>query len=118
VRRRLPRSHSEFEEVACCGHINALSDGHAVSAPASASRANEPLPKYAWPGGYPLYYVDGEGNVLCAPCASRDAEPSQTAIDYDINWEDPELTCDDCGAAIECAYPADHAHPSPGERRE
>lgn len=28
-------------------------------------------PSYAWPGGYPIYYVDNDNNVLCPTCASR-----------------------------------------------
>jgi hypothetical protein len=77
--------------------------------------ANEPLPKYAWPGGYPIYYVDGEDNVLCASCANGDTDASQAAVEYGINWEDGELICDDCGNAIECAYPSDGEERPAGE---
>ena len=67
---------------------------------------DEALRACAWPGGYPVYYIDGEDNVLCPLCAHR-AGVSQAAVEYDINWEDPELTCDDCGAAIQYAYYVD-----------
>jgi hypothetical protein len=77
---------------------------------------NEPLPKYAWPGGYPLYYIDGEDDVLCPRCANRTGA-SQTAVEYDINWEDPELTCDDCGTVIKCAYYADGDELNPDQQQ-
>ena len=79
---------------------------------------DEPLPAYAWPGGYPVYYLDREDSVLCAPCANRDAESLPTAVEYGINWEDPDLTCDDCSAAIECAYCPDDQERPVGEQRE
>jgi hypothetical protein len=54
------------------------------------------LPSYAWPGGYPLFYLSQDGTVYCAECASqRDAEPP--VVTYDINYEDPLLFCEGCG---------------------
>lgn len=54
----------------------------------------------AWPGGYPLFYIDTCSNVLCPSCASRETDPSQEPIAADINWEDAH----DCGKRIESAY--------------
>ena len=81
---------------------------------------NGNLPAYAWPGGYPLYYVCADGGILCPNCANkqsavRDADEHPDYPDYDqwrtiavdINWEDASLTCDNCSQRIESAY-ADH----------
>ncbi len=67
------------------------------------------LPAYAWPGGYPIYYMDKESNVLCPECANREIDQAQEAIAYDANWEDPSLHCDDCGTRIASAYAEDEA---------
>lgn len=64
------------------------------------------LPTYAWPGGYPLFYLDDEGNTLCAACATKDDMESKP-IAYDTNWEDASLFCDDCYQRIESAYAED-----------
>lgn len=62
------------------------------------------LPAFAWPGGYPIFYLDKQENILCPECASREVED---VVDSDVNWEDDNLTCDDCGRPIDCAYPPD-----------
>ena len=63
------------------------------------------LPSHAWPGGYPIYYLDKQGNVLCAKCASRDIDDAAAVVAADINWES-DLECDDCDEEIERAYEA------------
>ncbi len=78
------------------------------------------LPKYAWPGFYPLYYQDEDNVVLCPDCANElekayregDADYREFAEqglpdNYGINWEDPTLYCDECGKRIESAYAED-----------
>lgn len=61
------------------------------------------LPAYAWPGGYPFYYLSADGRTWCPNCANQnDAEPPITA--YDVNYEDTDLLCDGCGARLEAAY--------------
>ena len=71
--------------------------------------------KYAWPGGYPMFYLCEDGGVLCAgnECAngleSKEAEPDYGRSQWlivaaDINWEDGSLICDHCGERIESAY--------------
>lgn len=32
------------------------------------------LPAYAWPGGYPIIYLDGNNKVLCATCATKEID--------------------------------------------
>jgi hypothetical protein len=64
------------------------------------------LSAYAWPGGYPLYYLDNEHNILCPACANK--EGSSTVPEAaDVNYEDDALYCDDCNGQIACAYPQD-----------
>lgn len=66
--------------------------------------------KYAWPGGYPLYYFTKDGGCLCSKCATDNLE--QTLGDdsawkieqVDINYEDTSLYCDNCNKTIESAY--------------
>ena len=64
------------------------------------------LPAWAWPGGYPMYYMDEDGSEFCTSCANQDdAEP---AIRYwGINWEDPDLYCSGGCGRIESAYAED-----------
>lgn len=65
------------------------------------------LPAYAWPGGYPLYYADGEDSILCPVCADKsrkDWTPSRRPVSVGVNYEDAYLYCDDCGNQIEVAY--------------
>lgn len=70
---------------------------------------------YAWPGGYPLYFVTDEGAPLSFEavrqnwryvCASVRGELRDGwRVKYlCINWENPELLCDHTGKFIESAY--------------
>ncbi|MCF7994964.1 MAG: hypothetical protein K9L32_01980 [Chromatiaceae bacterium] len=75
---------------------------------------------YAWPGGYPVYMLMGDGGVLCSTCVSREirlivdatrpngsADQQWSCVAVDVNWEDPQLLCDHCGERIESAYADD-----------
>lgn len=75
---------------------------------------------YAWPGGYPVYMLMGDGGVLCSTCVSREirlivdatrpngsADQQWSCVAVDVNWEDPQLSCDHCGERIESAYADD-----------
>jgi len=73
---------------------------------------------YAWPGGYPLYFVTSDGAALSFEAAEQNAgdiEYSIREMVYDgwkvvaaeINWEDGELYCDHTGERIESAYSED-----------
>ncbi len=77
---------------------------------------NGELPAYAWPGGYPIYYLTADNGVLCPECANC-AECRQADIYPDdeqwrivaqhVNYEDSSLPCDNCENRIQSAY-ADH----------
>ena len=65
------------------------------------------LPVYAWPGGYPVFYVAGD-SVCCPACANDprtgvDAFNGDKITAGDANYEDPDLYCE-CGERIESAY--------------
>lgn len=66
-------------------------------------------PAWAWPGGYPIYYVvDKDCSVICPKCLNERAEELKSEgadrILMDANYEDPELFCDFCNERIESAY--------------
>lgn len=61
------------------------------------------LSRWAWPGGYPIYYLDQENNVLCPDCANKEGY-SSPVVAADVNWEDTNLHCDDCSKQIESTY--------------
>lgn len=67
------------------------------------------LPKYAWPGGYPIFYLCEDGGTLCSTCANGNDAKTQddkqwNVIAHDCNFEDHDLTCDHCHKLIEAAY--------------
>lgn len=76
------------------------------------------LPAYAWPGGYPLYYLTADNGILCPACAngengslaSADLDPNcredrqWLLVDCDVHYEGAPLVCDHCNAEIESAY--------------
>lgn len=69
-------------------------------------------PSYAWPGGYPIFYVVQDGGVLCHRCANAELDRTLDSdddqfyiVDSSINYEDHHLFCDHCGSQIEAAYP-------------
>lgn len=75
---------------------------------------------YAWPGGYPLFWLMDDG----MPCAFSVAKSERRAmlealrdkdrsgwrpVALEVNWEDPDLTCAHTGKRIESAYAEDEA---------
>ena len=75
------------------------------------------LTRWAWPGGYPVYYLTEDGSVLCPGCARMveadhldtpyddgTFDPQWRIIAADINWEDTELYCDHCCDRIPSAH--------------
>ncbi len=76
------------------------------------------LPAYAWPGGYPIYYVCQDGGTLCPTCAnggngsiayignsSDGIEDAQWHIvGQEVNYEVESLFCDNCNAKVDAAY--------------
>lgn len=64
------------------------------------------LEPYAWPGGYQINYLigDGEGYV-CFDCAKKiqKTEP-EVQLTPDIYYEGDICFCDECNKEIESAY--------------
>jgi hypothetical protein len=86
-------------------HINSISDFR------KAVR-NGP---YAWPGGYPLYWITSDGAALAFNVAkterrnileaiARNANDGWRVVGLDVNWEDNELYCAHTNERIESAY--------------
>jgi hypothetical protein len=62
------------------------------------------LPSFAWPGGYPLYYLTVENTVLCPEHANTEGEYQDELIcAFGINYEDTDLWCEH-SHKIESAY--------------
>ena len=69
---------------------------------------------YAWPGGYPLFYMTKDNGVLCPKCANENftlvnnhADEQWYIVEYDVNYEDDSMYCDNCSNQIESAYGED-----------
>ena len=64
--------------------------------------------KYAFPGGYPLfYYVESDVGKFhsCPSCINRNrVGKNVTRCDGHINYEDDSLYCEVCNKQIESAY--------------
>lgn len=84
---------------------------------ASLRRRNDgTLPTYAWPGGYPLYYVQRNihtrGEFIVCPSCARATDGDPAYSDYDdymivageVNWGDVDLHCEACRDRIPSAY--------------
>jgi len=79
----------------------------------TADKETGELGAYAWPGGYPVFYVTGPKScdVVCPKCANDpstglDAFGGEKLSACDINYENPNLWCD-CGERIPSAYADD-----------
>lgn len=75
---------------------------------------------YAWPGGYPLYWIMSDGTAVAFDVARvswegrrmleallDNANDGWRPIALEINWEDTELYCEHTGERIPSAYGAD-----------
>lgn len=73
---------------------------------------------YAWPGGYPLFYVCTDGGTLCPQCVTKEraqifrsthegSHNGWAIAGIDVNYEDINLYCDHCGQSIDPAYLTD-----------
>jgi hypothetical protein len=96
--------------------------GRCEPAALTALRENEghgKLIKYAWPGGYPVFYLTADGAMLCPDCANGENGSEARTCDGpddspwdrqwkivagDVYWEGPDEPCAHCGAAIASAY--------------
>ncbi len=70
---------------------------------------------YAWPGGYPIYFIASDGEALSFETVQQERDRIMDSLDEhsndgwrvvaaDINWEDPDLYCAHSGKRIESAY--------------
>lgn len=76
---------------------------------------------YAWPGGYPKYFLAADGgaisfeaaqenkDLILAECSNLDPRTwdGWKVIGVDINWEDEDLHCAHTGKPIPSAYGSD-----------
>lgn len=74
--------------------------------------------QYAWPGGYPCYFITSDGAALSFDAARKErrnilesiatqSNDGWRVVAVDINWEDTELQCDHTGQLIQSAYGED-----------
>jgi len=72
------------------------------------------LPSFTSVGCYPILYLDKHDNVLCPQCANeQDPDGDDAPVVADVNWEDPDLFCDECSERIESAYAEDETPSGP-----
>lgn len=59
-------------------------------------------------GGYPIFYVLNGHTAWCAHCveaeSSRGDYAGQKVTGASVNWENPDLYCENCNERIESAY--------------
>lgn len=71
--------------------------------------------EYAWPGGYPLFFITDDGATLSFDAVRSEYRQVLSAVKHqsqdgwqvigvDVNWEDADLYCDHTGKQIESAY--------------
>lgn len=77
---------------------------------------NGQLQSYAWPGGYPLFYLTADEGCLCPSCVNENLkrilecdeecpdDDQWRIVGVEINYENENLPCDHCGKNIESAY--------------
>lgn len=70
---------------------------------------------YAWPGGYPLFFITSDGAALSFDAVRQEirqviwsmrhgVNDGWRVVAVDVNWEDSDLTCEHTGKRIGCAY--------------
>ena len=72
---------------------------------------NGKVQSYAFPGGYPIYYITADNGVLCPDCVNKNMhllndkhDKQWYVVASEINYEDDSLHCDNCNKKIESAY--------------
>lgn len=79
---------------------------------------------YAWPGGYPLYFITHDGCALSFDAVQENrelilesvrthADDGWSVVAVDINWEDPCLYCEHTNVRIPSAYAEDEVLSDP-----
>ena len=73
-------------------------------------------PAWAWPGGYPIFYLAADCETICATCANKpefrtwnEDDLEHLIIASDINWETTDMVCGNCNERIESAYAEDES---------
>jgi hypothetical protein len=75
---------------------------------------------FAWPGGYPLFFITSDGVALSWKAAkynrryilqsiAHHSDRTWRIVGVDVNWENPALYCDDTGERIPSAHAEDEA---------
>lgn len=70
---------------------------------------------YAWPGGYPVYYITSDGTAISYDAVKAEyrlilqsvkdkSSDGWRVVAAEINYEDAELYCDHTGNRIPAAY--------------
>lgn len=73
--------------------------------------------RFAWPGGYEIFFVTDDGGTLCSPCVEKewdgciaDAYPNDgwniVGFDHTGNT-DEAVTCDHCNREVQAAWKED-----------
>jgi len=73
------------------------------------------LQSFAWPGGYPIFYLAADNGILCPDCANGkngsecqnpecQDEDQWRIVAAEIHWEGEPLVCEHCNGEIESAY--------------
>ena len=71
--------------------------------------------QWAWPGGYPLFFITSDGAALsfesvrenfyqCCYSSRHGLNDGWRIVCCDINYEEVDLVCDHSGKPIQCAY--------------
>ena len=77
------------------------------------------LPTHSALGNQPIYYIDHLDNFLCAECAwSFQDDPEVNIVNYEINWDEEDLICNECGETLDWAYSMDEDDEDEGEEEE
>jgi hypothetical protein len=91
------------------GHFTAITNTREFRATLRAG-------KYTSLGSYPIYFYTSDGAALCWDCAreeykqisqsirEKSSERGWRVVGCDINYENNDLTCDNCSKPIESAY--------------
>jgi hypothetical protein len=89
-------------------HFTQINNAHELKATLRAG-------PYAWPGGYPLYFLASDGEALSFDSVRENLREVLFAIathsrcgwrviGCQINWEESDMVCAHCGKHIESAY--------------
>jgi hypothetical protein len=62
------------------------------------------LMHYAWPGGYEIYYLDDQNNVLCYECAIKQGYATEPVHAGTMADCEESIWCNDCSREIESPY--------------